>query len=443
MGVSIRLGTIDGVDLGAVQSFASYTKTARLSAVQTAGFSVEPDSLAAQHLGRDSILTTYAKVYHDDVHVLNGPLIGSHLVLDADGVGRISAAFAGVEWRLASILCGMQDLQSNIAEAAVTTGGAPGAGYVLDFAAAGTQTDRCELARRLIRSLTAWDHPYPAYGGSYWGSSGVQYAPTGTNPSDVGIIPGTIGTTDTTRLAPFQISGKSVLAVLNEIGDPLGGYEWKVRPVEPYMEMNGGTPWPNRLPVVGRFDCAETLGTARAIAWDYGGGAYNLVAVEDDADALSMVNFAHALPPGWPDSTNQAIAGWQTPRTANDAVSRGDYGLLEAIVSTDQATDGFRTKIAEQHVELRRRPRRTMKITPGSHRDTGGYVPRFDIDYGLGDSMPLRVWQRRPQLDAAGTVIGQQSVLTHDLSCRVYACTTTRDDETGRITDVITIQEEG
>lgn len=175
------------------------------------------------------------------------------------------------------------------------------------------------------------------------------------------------GSTATYQAGPY----KKLSVCIGELSNLLDGFDWKVIPQEPDGSGNIGVWYAN-----------PTLGTARPEAiFEYGVGRHNIadykVQVTRDTQANRVWN------PG---------TGLQSALSQSDAVSIAKWGLLEDVADLQLSDNDLRQKLVDEHVNVRKNPRRVVTFTPHVSDGTTR-VPQFLEDYDVGDVVVARAAQ--------------------------------------------------
>lgn len=316
-----------------------------------------------------------------------GPITSHQKVVDEQG-GSLAFTASSAAWRLARRLVGKSQIGGSI--------GTPGA-----------PVSRGLMASNLLNMLNSGDA-----------------ATLFTSAGDTGLRPGSIDSTMPAGWAgPWWY--KPALDALSEIAAPLDGFDWRDTPVEPVPDALGVQ--------IAKLDVVRTWGIARPDAvLEYGAGRRNVNEYSEIGDAEQLLNDGYNLPPGFPDNATQAVQSW------SDGTSIGDRGLYEGLVSSDVTVDALRLKLVQEHVAVRKVPKRvwTLTVDPNSGL-------RYGIDFREGDIVPFRATEPVETRDPAdpSRVTGHRDTKTIDASARVYVVELTLD-QLGNVTPKLTIVEE-
>lgn len=431
-----------------VVEFSSLQLQVELRAIPTLSFTVRHDNPARELLLSE--LEYYLEVYEriDDTHQscrFNGPIWSSREEYDEHGNGTIQVVAYGVGQLLSKVLVGIESVPLVVTyynEPATDIDWPSIVGFrfrdnVNIYGPPGppVNLDRIELFKRFL--ISTMQGPPVAFGPTTY-ETGVTYERANTTLGhpvrpDVGISIGTLGTSSNTTLSAFEVCGKNGLQLLTDLAGPLNGFDWRMVPLLPSMPSSAPE---RRVPIRARFDAGSSIGSLQNDApFEFGGGRRNVKTWSRDKSA-DLVTEARAVPPGWPeteDGTNVAVS------YADAAVAK--YGLLQEIVSNDQAVQSFRQAIAGEHTAIRANPRRVILLQPRA-RDDGFTVPRYGFDYLEGDIVPFRAWASFPVRDAAGTVVDTTTQLVENGTLRIYGLTLVQDDETGEIVETLKLVDD-
>jgi hypothetical protein len=391
-----------GTPLGEVTQATGRTLKFTLNRPPTVGFTCRVDDPLAQYLVLDDL--TFVKAYMTVPNSPAGPTlmfcgpIVNHDKARATGGGSVAVLASGPAWRLSKRLIG-KDANGCTLEPAV---------------GAGTG----DLVRIIIDALNACDGAAPVHPG---GPIAISHA----GDTNIRTPAGPIAAGNPWKVGPWYY--RPALEAINEMSGVLDGFDWRVDPVEPAADGLGIK--------LGDLAVADAFGTLRDNAvFEFGAGRANLSEFHELGDATSLCNDACNLPPGFPGSNTQA------PVFSLNSGSVTARGVYEDLVTADLTVDEMRQALVDEHAALRGIPRIVYKITPTP--DLGdGTVPRYGIDYDIGDLIPFRATETFPTLDpATGAIVGYSEVKTVDAVCRVYGVELALDDN-GVATPTLTILE--
>lgn len=224
---------------------------------------------------------------------------------------------------------------------------------------------------------------------------------------------GTVAASSSTFVAGWYF--KKVGDAIAELGATLDGPDWRVRPI-PRDATDGA---------IGELDVLPSIGGLRPDAvFEYGDGLLNVASYRRGVDLGGTASRIYSTPPGYPDNATQAVLVQETPTSRE---------LLEDVLSVDLNVDDLRTRLLLHHLAVRGGPRQTIEFVPV--RDlAGGRVPRYGVDYTIGDIVPFRasVDVRDP---LTATMRKRKRI---DATVRVYAVALAIDEQ-GAATPTLTV----
>lgn len=187
---------------------------------------------------------------------------------------------------------------------------------------------------------------------------------------DLGTV-SNVGVADYLKYTPFKKASDAIGEVVNTIDGP----DFELVMQEPQV-VAGGIKIANMnvLPVVGQ--------ARPAAVWEYATGRHN---VSDYKRVVSydLANRVYGLPPA-SNPTGAVVM-------AEDTESISAFDLQEELVGTDLEVEQFRQSVVDEHVRIRKQPQQTITFTPARDDPSKpGRVPRYGIDFFLGDSVPFR-----------------------------------------------------
>jgi hypothetical protein len=193
--------------------------------------------------------------------------------------------------------------------------------------------------------------------------------------SPTGVVAGDSAASTPTYVADWRF--KPLGEAVSDLGATLGGPDWRVRPTE----------W--TFGSYGALDVLPIIGTARTdAAFEYGDGLLNVASYKRAVTVEGGANRLYSLPVGFPDNAANSVLSRQ------DTGSQAIRGVLEAVVAGDLTVDVLRAALLDHHLAIRANPRQIISFQPV--RDTrAGRLPRFGVDYGIGDVLPFRASIRR------------------------------------------------
>lgn len=366
-----------GVPLGELRQASGRRLRFPLNRVPTVSFTVETDNpRAADCMAQDlTLLKAYDDASGAKVLRFLGPIVSAEKVRSASG-GSIACTAAGVAWRLGHRLIGKS-------AAGATFGTTPLA-----------LVDRGEIAGRIIDALNA-------------GEAINVFADKG----DTGIRRGAIAATTSDYVGPWRY--RPADESISDMSAVLDGFDWEVSPVEPTADALGVQ--------LGALNIAGAIGGLKKdVLWEFGTGRKNVDTWRDVGDSGPLCNRGVNLPPGYPDNATQQ------PIELSDAPSIAQRLLHEAVIPGDLIVDPLRSKLVQDHVRIRKIPRRVITFEPiAEDQPPAGQprrVPRYGVDFVAGDIMPFRAVELVQLIDTVtGAVLAYQETKTVDAFFRAYA----------------------
>lgn len=327
--------------------------------------------------------------------MFQGPVIGAQKVRNASG-GQITFTAAGAGWYLDHRDIGRSNAGATFGTSSLS------------------MLDRGELIGRTIDALNAGENTNIF-----------------TLAGNTTIRRGTITPSSSTYVSDARY--KVASEFISDLSATLDGPDIQVRFVEPFTDATGL--------VLGLMDVAPALGQVQPnTVFAFGTAPYSVVEWSDVIDCNTLANHATNLPSGFPDNATAQPVTWL------DQPSIDQRGLYETVVAADLVTDDLRLKLVQEHVRVRKTPRRIISVTPAAEDSTAPLeqrrVPRYGIDYKGGDIVTFRAVERFDVTDQYGTVIGQNEVATADLLVRAFAVELAIDDN-GVATATPTLQYDG
>lgn len=171
------------------------------------------------------------------------------------------------------------------------------------------------------------------------------------------------GSTATYLAGPY----KQLSVCLAELSNLLDGFDWRVDPRE--VDGSGN---------IGTWTARPTLGVARPnVIFEYGVGRHNIADYKMQIARESQAN--QVFNPGT-----------TAHKVATDAPSRAKWGLMEASADLQLNDEAMRQKLVDEHIRVRKNPRRVITFTPHIATKNTGRVPVYGVDYELGDIVVAR-----------------------------------------------------
>jgi hypothetical protein len=357
--------------------------------------------------------------------LFQGPVTAYQKTRNASG-GQIQFTAASAGWYLSHRVIG----QSNAGATFGTT--------------ASSMVDRGELIGRIIDACNS-------------GDATNIFAQAGNTT----IRRGTITASSSTFVAGWTY--KNAWEAITDLSGTLDGPDIRIRYVEPFTDATGL--------VLGLMDVAPAIGQVQPNAvFAFGTPPNNVDEWSDVGDSNTLANWAINLPSGFPDNATDQPVTW------SDQPSIDARGLHETVVAADLVTSDLRLKLVQEHVRVRKTPRRIISFTPVAEDQAAALSERrgqrLFVDYNVGDVVPFRAVERYDvevalQIQAAsggvlpsGTTLPSGSLLpggtltaqtaniieyveipTADLLMRVFAAELVIDDN-GVATPSLTLQSD-
>lgn len=295
----------------------------------------------------DVITTTegYIKVYRDGTLVFFGPIISAEEVAEEKGP-TVAVNAVGSGWILTKRLTGKS-----------TTGKV--------FA---TLTDRAQIIKTLIDDQNTLNFTGVATTGAISSSSAITYT-----------------------AGPYR----PVFDVLQELSASVDGFDWAITPTENFV--NGAVV----SQTIGVFSAAPIFGvTQQHAVFEYGVGLHNVASyrstVTRDGQATKVYHYVQP-------EQNQAF-----PQVSyEDVTATSKWKLLDDVAQADLTNQTNRLALVQDHVQIRKNPRRLVEFTPHIDPENAGRLPYFGVAYSLGDFVRARVqYNDRIRLDGYMRVWG-------------------------------------
>ena len=218
-------------------------------------------------------------------------------------------------------------------------------------------------------------------------------------------------------------------------GDISGGV-WRYKPyIELVQELSASTAgfdfWPDYVDprtggagtaLTANLSIAPLKGTTKSdVVFEYGTQVPNAQGYRFLTDTANMITRAVSLPPDFPDNRGLKVVA------LNDATRAAAVGYRQELIDSDLSIDTLRSALAQEHLDVRKNPRRLFEITPYV-QTSDKRVPEALIDYTTGDTIRGRV------VDHDTTLI--------DGNVRVYGISIAPGED-GVQTDTLTLVAEG
>lgn len=355
-----------------------------LNKVRTASFKVRMDNPLVPYIAVQSVLEPlYVKAYRNGSLMFYGPLMTAEEVYGEDQKATYEVNAAGPEIIFASRYAGRT---------------ATGTVY-----ASGTQ-----LAVRFKELLAA----------SNALSNGETHIDYTTGPIEC-------TNTSAYESLPFKLLSE----VLSEMYNQASGFDWAVYPEDGLAAKK-----------IGRLVTKDTINTVQSNAvFEWGTGRANIATFGRKVDLTTMANQAYNISSAGPEATGaptisgpEALGAPKFETALKEAAEalQAIWGRRETMVSVSVLSEALRKSITEETVNVRDKPRQTITMTPVAQLEGVEArlvrVPVFGTDYGVGDSVPVRlVYEGQVHFDAIARIWGV------DFSV----------DESGRETQTLTLSD--
>lgn len=296
----------------------------------------------------DTIISSlgYVKAYRGGILRYFGPIISAEEAAET-GSANVAVTSAGAAWTLTKRLTGKS---------------ATGRQFT-------SVTDRAVIARTLIAEANAES------------STGIATSAAVAS-----------GSTLTYTAGPYR----TVYDCLTELATGYDAFDWRVLPVENYAN---GVVTSNSI---GSFNAQPIIGSYQAEAvFEWGTGRNNVKSysrvLSRDVQANKVYHIASAGPdaPGYPVVSQQ------------DAASISNYLLMEDLAQADLSTTALRQQLVDEHVAIRKNPRTIIKFEPHIDPQNIGTLPKYGVDYDIGDYVRFRAaYGGADRIDAALRIWG-------------------------------------
>lgn len=320
-----------------------------LSKLSTASFQIRADNPLA-----DQIMTCqgYIKCYRRTVNSTwslqhFGPIISSELAFDKSAA-TISVNSVGAGWILQKRLAGKS-----------RTG--------VQFTIA---SDRAQIAKTLIDATNAENE------------TGI----------DTSLSPIAAASTATYTAGPY----KSVMDCITELATAFDGFDWYFNIIDNFS--NGVV----TTPKIASFLAAPLIGSLKPDAvFEWGVGRNNIVSGKYQVSRDTQANKVYHNTSNGPDAP-----GFPTV-SALDSDSITNWKLLEDLANADLLDNTMRQNLVNEHVSVRKNPRKVIEVTPHIDPYDAGRLPLYQIDYNLGDQVRARIaFGGKVKFDATVRVYG-------------------------------------
>jgi hypothetical protein len=209
-----------------------------------------------------------------------------------------------------------------------------------------------------------------------------------------------------------QIGGpyylKNSLDAFMELAAPIGSFEWRVNPIEPFMHSSGWL----QFGEIQIFDAQNRGHLSPAVVFEYGTGSLSMTEYTRQFDRSTILTNVYITAPGWPDGTSHNVLVADGPLAAT-------IGLREDVVPDNGlADDNARYSVIDGHIAIRSKAREVITfktaIVP-AHGAVG--IPQPILEYNTGDIVRgvavvrgntrfdanFRIWNMSVEIDANGS----------------------------------------
>jgi hypothetical protein len=168
--------------------------------------------------------------------------------------------------------------------------------------------------------------------------------------------------------------------ILSELSASTAGFDWRVRPVENFI--NGVV----ASPKIARFEAKPTWGQDRPNAvFEWGSnGRGNIASYTRSVDRSTQANNVFHFTSNGPDAP-----GYPT-MNANDPANITVWNQLEDLAQADILDPTLRQTLLNEHIAVRENPRQIITFNPHIDPTGGARLPRFGLDYEVGDRVRAR-----------------------------------------------------
>lgn len=185
--------------------------------------------------------------------------------------------------------------------------------------------------------------------------------------------------TCTAKNAYISQSFRTLSEVLTDMYNQAEGFDWYVQP----QEANSSK--------IGRLIMQDIIGALQSnAAFEWGGGLNNVAKYNRTVDVTNLISEAWNISSAGPEATGSPTV----QKISEEAAAK--WGLMEAMVPLSALNITLREAIALEALNYRKKPRQVVTFEPSTDDGTGR-VPQFEKDFGLGDSVPLRIVYNKVQ----------------------------------------------
>ena len=251
------------------------------------------------------------------------------------------------------------------------------------------------FAKRVVGQYATWTSPYTGLLFSGVDKVAVMQSLLGTanGYGETGVDDN--GTACGTNVVYIAGPYKRLDEVMQELGDTADGFEWICEP----QEYASGK--------IGKWTAAATLGSSKlTAAFEYGPGTRaNIAEFNYQKNWTDMANSVYNLPQSLPATSPDIRTG--TP----DSTSITNHGLYQEIVdATDLTNDTLRDALCNAHIAVRGNPRQIVTFAPVVNPAQDSSVPLYGYDYGVGDTVPVRIAPEGVDLVSGGVRVYRMTI---------------------------------
>lgn len=380
MGWDLVATTRGGIPLGEIRQASGRGFRKSLNRGRSVRGTVRTNNSLAGNIRQGDV--TLVKAYDDRAGAKAlrhyGPVIGSEKAVDENGKGTVNFTSSDPLWRLLSRYIGKS-----------LTGAS--------FGSAGALVDRGDVAALIINALNRGDLP----GG-----------PIYTTKDDTGIRAGNIVPSSASYFGPWR--WYPAASALAQLFAGIDSPDMDLVPTEPTADADGVQ--------IAALNIAPSIGQLRLdAAFEFGAGRKNVKTFNEVSDSSTAANDIAHLPSGYPENATQQVI----EKTDPDSIAA--RGLREDVLTEEVLTDALRTALVDDHLAVRKVPRRTITFTV--IRDPDPFdtplaerrVPRPFLDYDVGDIVPFRATELVEVVDPnTQLVTGYVESKTIDAFFRVF-----------------------
>lgn len=369
---------------GELLNLRDRTLSLALSKIDTCSFSMRTD-----HYLSDALLSLegFLKVYRNNTLLFYGPLVDATETVD-EGGGRISFNAASQAWAL------QYRFPAKTVSGNTFPAGTDRAIIVSNMLSAALETQYDDVTN-------PWITPddFRRRGSTFYKGTTLPYPISSA----------------ATLAAVYKIpTYTSFMTMVTELASGLGGFDWRFMPFDNFV--NGAV---TDYEIMALW-AAPTIGTARPEAiFEFGDGRLNMKSYTRTRSRQTQANVVTHLLSNEPEAN---------PPMKINTTSTSKWGVMEDLAQVGDLTDPtLRQQLVDEHVNIRMEPRHTIVFDPTPDYGSGR-LPRFGVDYNVGDTITARaVSQGKQRFNAQFRVWGIEFTI----------------DESGVETPKLTLSEQG